>query len=382
MKASNSIFDIIILFGAIQGFIISALLYFKKENLYANKILAALIFLISLACLNIYLLEIGIQDSSSFWRIFSLVVPLVIVMPIGPLIYFYLQSTIVNDFKIKSDQRIHFYPVLLDLFPSGVGIVFVACAYLGWIPRNNFNTWGSFLDNYRTYVDVPRWCSVSIYTWLAWRKLKEFERIETSSLLVWPKQFIYVFTIFQLIWLLHLIPYTTPSLSQALLDWVSWYPIYVPMAIMIYWLGIKGYSISRPKNIKKSKSVNLDPEKVNEAFKSLEKAMREDRIFLNPALSLDEVVSHTGLTQKTISSVLNQYEGKSFNEFINEYRIDEVKKRLLSPGNGHLTITGIAFECGFNSQATFQRTFKQFTNQSPREFQLSHQEKSLKNAQI
>jgi len=34
----------------------------------------------------------------------------------------------------------------------------------------------------------------------------------------------------------------------------------------------------------------------------------------------------------------------------------------------NLTIAGIAFECGFNSQATFQRTFKELTGQSPSEF--------------
>jgi AraC-like DNA-binding protein len=59
---------------------------------------------------------------------------------------------------------------------------------------------------------------------------------------------------------------------------------------------------------------------------------------------------------------------KSFNEFINEYRIEEVKKRLLEKGNEHLTIAGLALECGFNSQATFQRSFKNATGVSPKEY--------------
>ena len=40
----------------------------------------------------------------------------------------------------------------------------------------------------------------------------------------------------------------------------------------------------------------------------------------------------------------------------------------MDPRFNHLTITGIAFESGFNSQATFQRTFRQMTGQSPREY--------------
>jgi AraC-like DNA-binding protein len=98
-------------------------------------------------------------------------------------------------------------------------------------------------------------------------------------------------------------------------------------------------------------------------------------MFLDPELTLSHVVKATGIRQKTISAVLNQHAGKSFNEFVNQYRIEELKKRLLK-SQSHLTITGIAFECGFNSQATFQRTFKQFTGVSPTEFLAQQQKKS------
>lgn len=60
--------------------------------------------------------------------------------------------------------------------------------------------------------------------------------------------------------------------------------------------------------------------------------------------------------------------GKSFNEFVNEYRVNAFKQEAMQPKMSHLTIAGIAFECGFNSQATFQRTFKQITGMSPSEF--------------
>jgi AraC-like DNA-binding protein len=382
MKLSNNIFDVIILLGAIQGFIISALLYFKKEKLTANKILAVFILLISLACLNIYLMEIGVQNNSTFWTIVGLVVPFVIVMPLGPLIYFYVQCCIFPDFKLDRHHRTHFYPVLLDLIPSLIGIAFVSGALLNWIPKSTFPVWSSFLDDYNTCIDIPRLISVTIYTWFAWKRLVLFERTEPDKLIAWPKQFILVLATFEMIWLLHLIPYVIPFTSAALLNWVGWYPLYIPLAIMVYWLGIKGYLISRPERIKISRIATLTSATVKEMILTLEKAMSQDLIFLNPTLSLNEVVKHTGIPQKNVSAVLNQHLGKSFNEFVNEYRINEVKKRLLETGNEHLTITGIAFECGFNSQATFQRTFKQFTNQSPREFQLAYQKNQIKSSQI
>ncbi|MFM7488040.1 MAG: helix-turn-helix domain-containing protein [Cytophagales bacterium] len=356
-----NLLDTVILLGAIQGFIISALLCFKKEKLYANKLLAALLFLISLACLNLHLLNLQITKDSTFWSIFALVVPLVIVMPIGPLIHFYVQSLWSPNFKLNRSHRIHFYSVVIDLLPSFIGIVFVLGAMLHWIDKSEFNSWGNFLDSYNTYADFPRWLSATIYIVTSWKKLKDFRQPDAVA---WPKQFVMGFGIFQLIWLVHLVPYLIPSLSEPLLEWVGWYPVYIPLALMVYWLGFNGYLKARPQTSRKT----IDTSTADKTLGALQKIMIHDRIYLNPELTLNEVVKITGITQKTISAVLNQHAGKSFNEFVNEYRVEEVKKRLSARYSTHLTITGIAFECGFNSQATFQRTFKQFTGVSPTEF--------------
>lgn len=96
--------------------------------------------------------------------------------------------------------------------------------------------------------------------------------------------------------------------------------------------------------------------------------MEQDELFLKPALNLNLLTHHTGISQKMISAVLNQHLHKSFNEFVNEYRVEAFKERIQRQEMKHLTIAGIALECGFNSQATFQRTFKQVTGCSPSEF--------------
>jgi AraC-like DNA-binding protein len=357
--------DVIILLGAIQGFIISCLLYFKKEKLYANRLLAALLFLLSLACLNLYLLNLQITKDSTFWSIFSLIVPMVIVMPIGPLIYFYVQSLQTVSFKLNRSHRIHFYSVIIDLLPSLIGIVFVLGAMTHWIDKSEFAQWGDFFYYYNTYADFPRWLSTTVYVGFAWKKLNDFRQPGATA---WPRQFVIGFGVFQFIWLFHLIPYLIPSLSDALLAWVGWYPVYIPIAVMVYWLGFNGYLKARPQ----TSARGIDILTINQTLESLQKVMRHDRIYLNPELTLAEVVNRTGIPQKTVSAVLNQHLGKSFNEYINEFRVEEVKKRLTESFPEHFTITGIAFECGFNSQATFQRTFKQFTGYSPTEF-LAHQ---------
>ena len=66
--------------------------------------------------------------------------------------------------------------------------------------------------------------------------------------------------------------------------------------------------------------------------------------------------------------MLNQHLQKSFNEFVNYYRVEAIKTKLQDEAANNLTIAGVAMECGFNSQATFQRTFKDLTGMSPSEF--------------
>jgi AraC-like DNA-binding protein len=58
---------------------------------------------------------------------------------------------------------------------------------------------------------------------------------------------------------------------------------------------------------------------------------------------------------------------------VNSYRVEEVKKRLGNLKYEHLSLTGIAFDCGFNSEASFYRIFRQQTGYSPKSYlQLIH----------
>nr|WP_255486927.1 helix-turn-helix domain-containing protein [Mucilaginibacter sp. SP1R1] len=77
---------------------------------------------------------------------------------------------------------------------------------------------------------------------------------------------------------------------------------------------------------------------------------------------------HINIPAKTISALLNNHLHQSFNQWVNSYRVAAFKQRLADANSSHLTLAGIALECGFNSQATFQRIFKQFTGKVPSEY--------------
>jgi len=374
-----SFLNTIILLGAIQGFIISSLLFFSKKNKQANRLLSALILLMSLASFNLYANYVNWFNSNLLKFIFDLI-PLVIIMPFGPLLYFYIQSSLDKDFKLTKKLRFHFYPVIIDLVPQLTALVYITGLLCG-IFKNHPQPWGNFIDRYNVYADIPRWMSVSYYVWMSAKYLSSFKQKHHDALngqtnnFKWLQQFIRVFTAFQVIWFLYLVPYTIPRYTDIMLNTFDWYPLYIPLAVIIYWLGIKGYIVSQTETnlIKKAQPVNsnLSAETIVQIIASLKKSMTDDKLFLNPNLNLNILSEHTSIPQKTISFILNQNLNKSFSEFVNEYRIEAFKEKILQPETDNLTIAGIAVECGFSSQATFQRIFKQSTGVSPSEFRRS-----------
>jgi AraC-like DNA-binding protein len=353
-------FNTLILLGAIQGFIFSALLFFNKINLKSNRLLSALLFFISLASLDIYLLESGMTHWSAEWLVFAAVAPMIVVMPVGPLIYFYIRNAsgqpVINSAK-------HFIPVGVDLFPY----LFAAINIIGtetFTVDINAN-WVGVVDTWNIYSDVLRWISITGYLMLSLRFLKKAIVNKTTDFL---RQFVYIFLVFQSIWLLHLIPYILPQFRDALMNTVGWYPIYIPLAALIYWLGLKGYLSSGTLKNKTLSQNSFSPEVVASTIEVLRRCMETDKLFLDPLLNLNRVIDHLQIPQKVISHVLNQHLHKSFNEFVNDYRLAEFRTRIDDPSYSHMTIAGVALECGFNSQATFQRFFKQSMGISPTDY--------------
>ena len=362
----------IILLGSLQGVIISGLLFFGKKNQPANRLLALLILLIATASFNLYGAYKNWFDLPLLRLIFDFI-PLVLVMPVGPLLYFYIRSSLEPGYTITKKQRRHFYLVIVDLVPSATAFIYLG-GLVAKIFKNNPAPWGNFIDDYNVYADIPRWLSLSFYTWRSFKYLRQYRlnsapATQQLAATVWLQQMVTAFIIFQSIWLIYLVPYVIPKYTNWMLDNFEWYPIYIPMAILIYWLGIKGWLASQHIAAAEKKQVAgnnpLSPGLVQQVMASLTKLMDNDRAFLNPDLNLSSVANSTGFQAKIVSAVINQHLQKSFNEWVNGYRVQAFKDKILDPAMSHLTIAGIAMECGFNSQATFQRSFKEITGQSP-----------------
>lgn len=82
-------------------------------------------------------------------------------------------------------------------------------------------------------------------------------------------------------------------------------------------------------------------------------------------IELAEVAKRVYMTPQAFSTFFKKTTGKTFSGFVNQVRISEVSKLLLTTDRD---ITSIAFSCGFNNFSNFSRRFREIKNVSPREF--------------
>lgn len=113
-------------------------------------------------------------------------------------------------------------------------------------------------------------------------------------------------------------------------------------------------------NIKESEIILLE--------QKLKDLMTIQKLYLEPELSLKDLSEKLGVSSHHLSYILNIRFNQNFYEFINSYRLEKVKNELINPQNKNLSIVAIAYDCGFNSQSTFNRFFKQKEGISPSKY--------------
>lgn len=122
------------------------------------------------------------------------------------------------------------------------------------------------------------------------------------------------------------------------------------------------------KPAKKYAKSGLNDEAANEIHQNLNKMMKEQKLFKEPELTLDDLSKKLEVPSNYLSQVINEKEGVNFYDYINELRVKEFKWISLKEENKNFTLISLAFECGFNSKTSFNRIFKKFTGQTPSEF--------------
>jgi AraC-like DNA-binding protein len=130
-------------------------------------------------------------------------------------------------------------------------------------------------------------------------------------------------------------------------------------------LLIKRASKTKPRT---SKEFTLDPEKSDEIRKKLVYLFEVEKIFKNDDLTLRSLAEELSIPPHQLSWVLNKRMSVTFSGLLNSYRIEEVKKRLGSAADVEKTILDIAFDAGFRTKTSFNRTFFKVTGKTPSQY--------------
>ena len=318
------------------GIIGGLLLWLTKTKEF--KGIAVLFFTIALAsCINIL-------EESGLTREIYLISP-VFIMLFGPMTY--LAAKLLINKELSKSQWWHLFPVMPLLFFTpyiylviGIGSVWrLAYALLTII----------MLLKYKRSLDEERSDSDDVsLNWLVW--------------------VLAVTTIFNIIDLARLnfqaiIPDEINVLGQGINNAI-WL-----VATMIIIIKLQAQK-KIPKNIEKpivAETINHSTENdYSSLFEELDKLITSNQWFLKPRLTLSDVSDLTGLQTRDISRAINLITTKSFNEYINNYRVNYIYKTLVKETNKSLS--DIAADAGFSSKASFNKVFKEISGVTPSQY--------------
>jgi AraC-like DNA-binding protein len=153
---------------------------------------------------------------------------------------------------------------------------------------------------------------------------------------------------------------------------------YIFILLGLLYVGFNGIRqttvFSFDESIQISKKISSEPlphEDNHEDYLELLGFIEKHKPYVDFELDLLSLSTKTGMKPRYLSQLINKESGQNFCDFINQFRIEEFKKRVRDPDSKSYTLLSIAYECGFNSKATFNRVFKNHTGITPSTFYKS-----------
>lgn len=114
----------------------------------------------------------------------------------------------------------------------------------------------------------------------------------------------------------------------------------------------------------------------NKYFKLVEDLMRNKKRYKDETLTVERLADELNISSGYLSKIVSNITGKKMADYVNAFRVEEVKENIVSDAFSHYTLLSIGLEAGFNSKASFYRNFKKITGLSPSEF--NYQTKHIK----
>ncbi len=357
----------ILVIGGIQGFLLFILLVSDKRVNHASKILG--FYCLLLATTLILPLIVAAGKSQFTWLISFLVF---LPASYGALNYLYCRTAITH-LPLKYGDLIHLLPLGL-CYLINYDILFSPEKALEFVTRKpDFtNIWYSVTTSivYGQALVYMVFTIKMIYNYQT--KAKQTLSSYNPDIFKWLWSLVFFMI---LLWglnglfvLVNISP-IVKNLAYFLLV------IFIYLIAIVHWRNPSLFHISQleeeleqtdTQKDNQTSSGLLDQELRSSIMNLVQNQIKEQALYRNSEITLATLAQKVGVSVHHLSETLNQYGGKNFNQFINEYRVAEVCKKL--DQRSEQKLIDLAMNAGFSSKSSFNSLFKKLTGQTPSQY--------------
>lgn len=367
-----SFWTILLIIGLAQGlYLIAGLLVFNRVNALSNKYLCFLIFS---ACAHIAFELINTLQNEQFrlvLRIISISSPLLI----GPSLYLFFKQTLKRTTSSIPKALYHFVPfIILTLF---LGVMEFFSEAISSNPTN---------ENLPFYVSIIEFLKVihlGVYILLSYKLINQLTKSSnpityknnTKQILLWFRVLLVLIIAAVLLSLVYFVAIKYLGVEAPVGN-----PRFIALILIILIYSIAFMGVRFPimvssesntliiKRTPKYKTSSLSQGDIDSKKQTLIRYMAQEQPFLDSDLKIEGLGKALNIPTHHLSQIINQEFEKSFQDFINQYRVEAFKTRIIDPKNSNKTILAIALDSGFSSKSSFNRIFKTHTGITPNAF--------------
>ena len=371
MQFQLNIAQLLIVFGAFQGVILAfILLTTPRLRKLSNRLLALLLIAIALLNLQNTVQRCPIGDCPG-WLVLLPLFSLTLV-PIS--LYLFLYYLIEPAKQLKKTQLLLFIPFLFEL---GFNVLRLIAVLEEGVQR-------SWMYGAQNIIEIFAALATILIILDGIRKLKWYEKELLNNYaevddknLNWLRHTMIGGIILTFVWVIIAILDFFPDSFYPVLVYIVW----IGLSVLVYWIGYSMiirqglldtsmFAVSEKKNVQKP--TNELSSKTEEHYHRLLELMVKEEIYTDPGLNMTVLAGRLDLSNGYVSQIINQKEGKNFFEFINGYRVNNVKAKIIDPAYDHYTLLAMAQDAGFKSKSTFNSVFKRMTGKTPSQYKSQH----------
>ena len=305
-----------------------------------------------------------------------------ITMLYGPLLFLYTETLVRSGRHFNRRELANFIPFVLLLIYTIPLFLMGADQKIQLVGKHGGLDYGADFITHIKVVFNLSYIPVILYQLRKYQaKAKDSYSTIDQRNLSWLKGFIYAFLILALVSvIIHLLSSMAGSQDK--------YADYMLLAVtlFVYSIGYMGLrqaeffakhevlvdtDFTKESEVETTDSYSksgLNEDRGRELMEQLEQLMETKKPFTNNELSLRELAGMMDISTHNLTEIINRFAGKNFYDFVNSYRVEEVKHRLQEPESANLTMLALAMEAGFNSKSSFNSVFKKHTGMTPTEF--------------